>query len=173
IHRFLIHNVLARRGFTPPDLIFPVSPAILRERHSYDAALESFSRPLFDYLDWYLTIEGDLVVKNDASDLYRYFDATLLAEYLYDRVADTVQRDLKEELDFVTVYDRALSAVSNVIDMPDRRASLFVRLCLQTVGRLSKSKRHLFAELTDDEVAALETAIRSVVQEKGAEAESP
>lgn len=165
IHRFLIHHALGRRGVTPPDLIFPVSAAILRERHSYDLALESFSRPLFDYLDWQLTPDGDLLVKNDVTDLYRYFDATIFAEYLYDRVADTIERDLKEELDFVSVYDRAFAAVTNIIDMPDRRASLFVRLCMQNGGRLSYTKRGQFSELSDDEIRHLEAAVRNAIQE--------
>ena len=31
IHRFLIHHVLSRRGYSPPGVIFPVSAAILRD----------------------------------------------------------------------------------------------------------------------------------------------
>lgn len=164
IHRFLIHHVLARRGFSPPGLIFPISAAILRDRHSYDKALESFSQPLFDYIDWRFTPDEEIVVTNDTGELYRYFDATLLAEYLHDRVADTVHHDLKEELDFVTVYDRALDAVRDIIDMPDRRASLFVRLCLQNGGRLSRAKRDSFAELSDEEIGKLEAAVRYAMQ---------
>jgi hypothetical protein len=77
----------------------------------------------------------------DTGDLYRYFDATTFAEYLYDRVADTVRRDLKEELGFVSVFDRALAEVREIVDMPDRHASFFVRLCMQNGGRLSAAKR--------------------------------
>jgi hypothetical protein len=44
--------------------------------------------------------------------------------------------------------------------MPDRRASLFVRLCLHNGGRLSRSKRPEFAELSDAEIDTLEAAIR-------------
>ena len=168
MHRFLIHNVLARREFSPPDMIFPVSAAILRQRHSYDEALETFSRPLFEYLDWRFSADGEIVVANDVTDLYRYFDATQLAEYLYNRVADTVGHDLKEELDFVSVYDRALAAVIDIIDMPDRRASLFVRLCMQNGGRLARSRREQFSELSDEEIRSLETAIKGVTQETAA-----
>ena len=83
-------------------------------------------------------------VENDTADLYRYFDATAQAEYLYDRVVDTVRQDLKEELGFVAVFDLALSGVRNIVDMPDRRASLFVRLCLQNGGRLAGGRRTTF-----------------------------
>ena len=43
--------------------------------------------------------------------------------------------------------------------MPDRRAALFVRLCMQHGGRLSATKRRLFAELDDVEVAAMQASI--------------
>ena len=87
IHRFLMHSILAKRGYTPPGVIFPLSAAILRDQRSYDEALESFSRPLFDFIDWRWTPERKIVVRNDTDRLYRYFDATAFAEYLFDRVA--------------------------------------------------------------------------------------
>ncbi len=31
IHRFLIHNILARHGFTPAGIIFPVSASMLKK----------------------------------------------------------------------------------------------------------------------------------------------
>ena len=164
IHRFLIHHVLAKRGYSPPGVIFPVSAAILRDRSSYDAVLETFSRPLFEYIRRHWTAEREIVVDNETADLYRYFDATGFAEYLYDRVADTVRRDLKEELDFVAIFDRAFEAARATVDMPDRRASLFVSLCMQNQGRLSATKRRNFPELDDAEIAAMETAVRNAMQ---------
>ena len=32
IHRFLMHHVLAKRGYSPDGVIFPISAAILRDR---------------------------------------------------------------------------------------------------------------------------------------------
>jgi hypothetical protein len=48
-----------------------------------------------------------------------------------------------------------------VVDLPNRHADLFVRLCLQNEGALSKSKRKLmeYASLTDDEIGRLEAAV--------------
>lgn len=40
-------------------------------------------------------------------------------------------------------------AVCEILDMPDRRASLFVRMGLQNDDRLVSSRRATFAELTD------------------------
>lgn len=164
LHRFLIHHVLAKRGFSPPGLIFPVSAAILRDQRRYDQALETFSQPLFDHTEWRFTGDQEIVVLNETANLYRYFDATPLAEYLYERVADTIRVDLREELDFVETYDRALAGVRAVVDMPDRRASLFARLCLQNNGRLSRSKRAQFGELSDEEVTRMEAAVQRAME---------
>ncbi len=164
IHRFLVHHVLARRGFSPPGAIFPISASILRDRRSYDTALESFSKPRLSLMEWHFTPDGRLRASSHSTDLYRYFDATRLAEYLYDRVADTLDRDLKEELDFVAVYDRALAAVREIVDMPDRRASLFVRLCMQNHGRLSNATRAEFRELSDEEIGRLEAAVQATME---------
>ncbi|MCL8380865.1 Fic family protein [Xanthobacter aminoxidans] len=160
IHRFLIHHVLSRTGFTPGGVIFPVSAAIVRDQRGYDEVLESFSQPLLAFTDWGWTAEREIIVRNDTASLFRYFDATRFAEYLYDRVIDTVRIDLKEELGFLAVFDRALEAVRDIVDMPDRRASLLIRLMLQNGGRLSQAKRRQFDELSDAEIAAMEIALQ-------------
>lgn len=164
IHRFLLHHVLAKRGYSPAGVIFPISAAILRNRHSYDEVLETFSRPLFEFIQWRWTAQQEIVVDNETADLYRYFDATAFVEYLHDRVADTVHHDLKEELDFIDIFDRAVNAVREIVDMPDRRTTLFVRLAMQNHGRVSTAKRPQFDELSDAEVAALETAIQRAME---------
>ena len=173
LHRFLIHAILARQNFSPADIVFPVSAAILRDRRSYDEALEAFSGPLSPFVLWSWTSEQELVVKNDTDDLYRYFDATAQAEYLYDRVVDTVRKDLKEELGFVAVFDMALTGVRNIVDMPDRRASLFVRLCLQNGGRLASGRRTTFPELTDAEIAAMEAAVQAAITAETGQSDEP
>jgi hypothetical protein len=164
-----MHHVLAKRGYSPPRVIFPVSAAILRDRRRYDDTLATFSRPIAEFIQWRWTADRQIVVDNDTGDLYRYFDATIFAEYLYGRVADTVRLDLREELGFVAVFDHALAEVRDLVDMPDRRASLFVRLCMQNGGRLSAAKRELFAELTDHEITALEAAVQTAMRTEGRE----
>ena len=59
------------------------------------------------------------------------------------------------------MFDRALTQVRNTVDMPDRRASVLVKLIMQNRGVLSKTKREKeFPELTDDESRAIETGMR-------------
>jgi len=164
VHRFLIHSVLARKEFSPRDVILPVSIAIVRDMPSYDAALETFSKPLLSLIDWRLTEASQLIVDGETADHYRYFDATSLAEYLYDRVAETVRADLPQELEFLGAFDRAYVAVRDIVDMPNQRLSLFVRLVMSNGGQLSKAKRKLFPELSEDEIPAMEQAVREAQQ---------
>src|SRR5680860_135769 len=99
LHRFLVHHVLARRGYGPKDVILPVSASILRDRRGYDAALEAFSRSIAQNIDWTLGPNNDLSVTNQTSYLYRTFDATLVVEYTFGRLRDAIDIDLVEELE--------------------------------------------------------------------------
>jgi hypothetical protein len=49
--------------------------------------------------------------------------------------------------------------------MPNRRASLLVRLILQNKGKLSKGKRAAFSEITDQEIDRIEKAVWGAWQE--------
>jgi hypothetical protein len=171
IHRFLLHQVLSREGFTPHEVLFPVSAAIVRDQKSYDAALESFSGPTMNLIDWEMNNSQQIVVKNDTSALYRYFDATELVEYLYAKISETIRIDFREELDFMAIYDKAYKAVREVIDMPDRRASMFVNFYMQNNGSISKRKRAAFAELSDEDIRDLEAAIRFALDHDASEEE--
>jgi hypothetical protein len=71
-----------------------------------------------------------------------------------------VRRDLKEEVLFVEVFDRAMQGVMDRIDMPNRKAAQLVRLVMQN-NRIGKEKRlKLFSELSDAEIDDLERIVR-------------
>jgi len=55
-------------------------------------------------------------------------------------------------------------AVRDIVDMPNQRLSLFVRLVMSNGGQLSKAKRKLFPELSEDEIPAMEQAVREAQQ---------
>jgi hypothetical protein len=159
IHRFLIHHVLAKRGFTPAPFVFPVSAAMLKERKRYDECLESYSRQIAPFVEYRIDDKGEMTVLNETAWLYRFPDLTLQTEALYGFIRDTVETELAVELDYLEVFDAARRKMIGVVDMPDRRLDLFIRLCLQGKGRLSASKRPLFSELSDDELARLQTLV--------------
>jgi hypothetical protein len=162
IHRFLIHNILARRGFTPPGIIFPVSAAMLKHMGDYDASLDAFSRPLMPLVDYALDDEGRMTVRNDTAHWYRHIEMTAQAEALFRFVERTIEAELAEELAFLSNYDRTKKAIQEIVDMPDRRIDLFIRACVQNHGRLSARKRAAhFASLTDEEVGRMEQAVQA------------
>jgi len=167
IHRFLIHNVLARRGFTPQGIMFPVSASLLKNRTAYDASLEAFSRPLMALVEYSLDEEGLLTVQNDTARWYRYIDLTPQAEALFRFIEQTIDTELVEELAFLANYDETKGAIQEIVDLPDRQIDLFIRFCLQNNGLLSPRKRAShFDSLSEDEIARLEQAIQSAFGSK-------
>jgi hypothetical protein len=161
LHRWLIHHVLAVANYNPPSLVFPISAVILRRLHEYRQVLESYSRPLLPCIEWRATERGNVEVLNDTADYYRFFDATAHAEFLYRCVAETIERDLPDEVRFLESYDRFGAGVHRVVDMPARTVQLLHRFLSRNDGRLSKRARTgEFAALTEDDVARLERLYR-------------
>ncbi len=159
LHRWLIHYVLSRAGFTPPGLVFPISVVMLNRRGEYDTALERFSRPLNALIDFEENEDGSLIVNGETALHYRYFDCTVMAEALYRWTEETVRTELKSELDFLVRYRATRTAMDEVVDMPEKEASLFVKLVVDNGGTLSKAKRSLFAELDEALVGQLEAVV--------------
>jgi len=157
LHRYLIHHVLAQRGFNPPGLAFPVSAAIRDRIDDYRAALEDYSRRLLPLVQWEPTEHGNVRVLNDTGDFYRYFDATPQTEFLYGSVQRTIELDLPQEAEFLKRYDTFRNDLNLIVDMPDRLSDLLFRFLNQNAGTLSRRRREReFAALADDEVARIE-----------------
>jgi hypothetical protein len=164
LHRYLIHHVLARRGFNPPGIVFPVSAAILSRIDQYRRVLESYSARLLPVIPWRPTDRGNVEVTADTADFYRFFDATPHAEFLYACVEQTIEQDLPREADFLRRYDAFRAAVGALVDMPDRTVDLLFRMLHQDGGRLSKRAReHEFAGLTDVETRRIEEIYRTTI----------
>lgn len=161
LHRFLIHQILSRSGFTPNGLILPVSAHMLTHMRDYDECLESFSRQIMRAVDYHMDDDGRISVQNDLQDAYRYFDATRFAEYLFESVEQTIHFDFRSELQFLEGYKLAREAVQKVVDLPDKQMDLLFQLCRQNNGSLSKTKRKQFSMLSDREVAVVEEAVRT------------
>ncbi|MDF7673489.1 Fic family protein [Acetobacteraceae bacterium ESL0709] len=163
-HRYLIHAILARLGFGPQNFIFPISSSIVRDRRGYEERLESFSQPIMHYIDREWGKKQTISVKNDTKPLYQYFDATVFAEYLFSKMEDTIKTDLHNEINFLVTFEKAIRAIGEIVDMPDKRAALLAKCLLGNEGVLSKRKREEhFSELTDGEIAAIEKRFQSAL----------
>jgi Fic family protein len=157
LHRWLIHHVLARGGFNPPGVVFPISAVILRRIDEYRRVLQLYSKPLLNLIDWEPTLDGNIKVQNDTADYYRYFDATRHAEFLYDCIAETVEHDLPAEVKYLEAYDSFVGSIEKLVDMPKNKSDLLWRFLQQNDGKLSaRARSKEFAQLTDEEVAHIE-----------------
>lgn len=162
IHRFLIHNIFSIQGMIPKGLMFPVSAVMLKNPAHYDNSLETFSRPLMQFINYSLDDEGQMTVFNETAFLFRYMDMTAQAEALYDFVNMTIENELVEELNFLANYDFTKKAIQNIIDMQDRLIDLFIKFSLQNNGNISAKKRETYFDfLTDEELSKMEQIVRN------------
>jgi hypothetical protein len=157
IHRYLIHHLLAQRGFNPPGVVFPVSAAILEQIDEYQSILEDYSERLLPVIDWEPTDDGNVRVLNDTGDFYRFFDATPHAEFLYACVRKTIEEDLPSEADFLRRYDLFRDMINRIVDMPDATISRLFHFLRLNEGRLSKRARaREFNAFSDEEAKRVE-----------------
>jgi hypothetical protein len=161
LHRCLIHHVLAERKFTPPGMVFPVSSVMLDRIDDYRVTLQNHSGPLMDFIEWRPTADRNVEVLNDTADLYRFFDCTEAAEFLYACVEHTVEHDLPEEINHLRRHDEAQRRIMETVEMPDRLAQNLILFLRQNNGVLAKQRREKeFEALSDGEVAAIEAIYR-------------
>jgi hypothetical protein len=157
VHRWLIHHILARRGFNPVGINFPVSAVFLERIDAYRATLEHFSRPRLSLTRWETTPELNVRVTNDTNDLFQFFDATNQTEFLSACVLETVRNTLPREVEFLRSYDVAKGRIQAFLEMPESQFDLMLGFLRQNGGRFSRRAREKeFAALTDEEVLAIE-----------------
>jgi len=150
-------------GFADGNIVFPVSSAILEKVNDYAKVLEEFSHPMLELIEWKTTSDNNVKVVNETIDLYRYFDATKMAEFLYDCVEKTIYEIIPSEVEYLYKYDEFKHAVDQQFDMPHKMIALLVKFLEHGKGRLSKRSRDKeFSQLTEDEVKNIETLYTDV-----------
>lgn len=161
LHRYLMHHVLAERGYTPPGMIFPVSSVLLERQEEYGARLRGYTGPLLPFIEWVPTAEKNVRVVNETADLYRFGDFTELTEFLYACVVQTIRHDLPNEIYHLARFDQAKGRIQDFLEMPDAMISSLVNFILQNGGTLSRKRRgREFEKMTDEEVESAETVVR-------------
>tara|TARA_Y100000991_G_C21852984_1_gene297496 strand:- start:239 stop:703 length:465 start_codon:yes stop_codon:yes gene_type:complete len=150
-------------GYTKRGMIFPISSAILERIDDYQDILEHFSSPRVDLIEWEETQDHNIEILNETIDLYRYFDLTRQAEFLYTCVEETIERIIPEELDYLEKYDRMTNLINARVTLPDTKVDLLIKLLNQNEGKLSKKRREKeFAELTDAEILEIEDSFQII-----------
>jgi Fic family protein len=157
IHRYIVHHLLSKMNFTPQGIIFPVSAAILERIDDYRKVLESFSHPLLDFIEWKKTSDNNIEVLNSTIDFYRYFDATQMAEFLFECVDYTISKVIPQEVDYIQKFDAMRTWLDDEFQMPDKTIALLVRFLEQGNGKLSKrAKEKELPPFTEKEIEDIE-----------------
>jgi Fic family protein len=163
LHRYLIHHILTTMKFTPQGIIFPVSAAILERISDYRKVLEYYSHPILDFIQWKKTPENNVEVLNDTLDYYRYFDATVQTEFLFECVDYTLSTIIPDEVAYLQKYDAMKVWLDDRFQMPDKTIALLIRFLAQNNGRLSqRAKEKEFATITVKETENIEEAYKEI-----------
>ena len=164
IHRFLIHDMLTRDGLAEQGLIIPVSAHMLQNISEYDRALESYSKPLMERVQFTILESGDLTIDNpdDVRSYFRYPDLTVQSEYLVKTIFSTIQEDLFEELYFLQRYDELRMELQQLIDMPDKRLGNVIIYLHQNKGIFPNRRKKQFEEITEEEFEAIEKIYKEI-----------
>lgn len=163
LHRYIIHHILIRMGYTRRGMIFPVSAAILNRMDEYQSTLESYASQRIDLVAWEPTTDHNVKILNDTIDLYRYYDLTAQAEFLYRCVAETIEKIIPAELDYLEKYDRMANYINSYFSLPNTKVDLLIKFLNQNKGKLSRNKREKeFDDFTDEEVLAIEESFRVI-----------
>lgn len=163
IHRFIVHDTLARMNYTEQGMIFPVSSSILSHIRDYQKALSSYSAPILEFIEWETSSDKNVKVINETKDFYRYFDATKQAEFLYECVKDTIENIIPEEVGYLRKYDEFKRCLDEVYEMPDNMVSLLITFLEQGNGKLSKRAiSNEFSMLNDVEVENIQNEFKRI-----------
>jgi hypothetical protein len=165
IHRYLIHHVLLRKGYVPKGIIFPVSAIMLERLDLYRMVLENYSHSNLDIIEWKHASDNNVKILNDTIDLYRYYDATRQAEFLYDCVWQTIEKTIPDEVAYLEKYDLMKTFLDDHFEMPDRTVDLLIRFLEQGNGHLSERARNKeFQALNENEIVTIEDKYQGIFQ---------
>jgi len=174
IHRYMIHHILTRMGYTKRGMIFPVSAAILNRIDEYQSILELYSSQRIDLIEWEPTADHNVKILSDTIDIYRYYDLTIQVEFLYECIEETIEQIIPDELDYLEKYDRITQYINSYLSLPDTKVDLLIKFLDQNNGKLPKNKRQKeFNDLTDEETSSIEEFFQSIFEINDKENESP
>ena len=168
IHRFLIHDMLIRDGVVGNDVIIPVSAHMVNNIRDYDYALETYSKPLMQRIQFTNDNKGAVTVTNleEVQAYFKYPDLTIQTAFLFQTIQESIRQDLSEELLFLEKYDELKKEILQFIDMPDKRINDIIVLIHQNKGIFPARRKKQFSEITEDEFREIERMYKEVFSNK-------
>jgi len=103
------------------------------------------------------SFKGNVRVKNDNVNLFRYFAATAQAVFLYTCVQETIEHALPDKVVYLQVYGRFSQVTQAILAMPNQKIDSLRHFLKRAIGHLSKHARMKeFAILTDAKTTRIE-----------------
>jgi Fic family protein len=164
LSRFLFHYALCQSGRLRHGLLLPVSVAMKRNKAAYLEALQRYSRPMRRRWEvrWLDDETYDFHFRGDAS-LYRYWDATAVVEFSLDMAHQALEKDLREETEFLHSFDHVYRQIDQHFDVRGNVLTALVISALQNNGKVSKNRRNQFQLRVPSPVFdAIEAAVRGL-----------
>lgn len=145
LSRFLFHYALCQSDRLANGLLLPVSVAMKRNEAAYLNALQSFSTPMRRHWEvrWLDDECYDFRFQGDES-LYRYWDATQVVEFSLDMARQALEKDLREETEYLDRFDRVYRQIDEGFDVRGNALTTLVIAALQNNGKVSKTRRKQF-----------------------------
>ena len=161
-HRFVFHNILAQRAYLPSNLAFPLSAWLLHNRRAYIGSMTRTSEHILDRAQLRWLPDARLEVVNDIAPHFRYLDLTDKAVSLHRFIRATVREEMEPNINFLIKFDDAVHRIDNIVNWPYPQTRLFIKLCVQNQGRLSRRKRELpaFRDVPATMLGQLEACVR-------------
>lgn len=163
LHRFLLHHILRQSGFTPAGVVLPLSARMLRKLDKYSELLKSYSRPRTELINYVLDSDSGTILVQSPQPfwLYAYFDATELCEFVMECCKLCVEEDLLSEVVYLRAHDQTVKELEIWLDIRQSRLNTLIDVIVQGNGVLSKRKRHLASELTDEQLDKVESTVNA------------
>ena len=165
LSRFLFHQALCQSDRLEHGMLLPVSVAMRRHEDQYLAALQSFSKPArtFWRVSWIDENSMDFEFNGNPA-IYRFWDATECVEFSFQMAAQALDKDLRQETEFLRHYDALYRVINEEFDVRNSDLVTLVLACLQHDGILSKRRRKQFADRVPESVFdALERHARTLL----------
>ena len=89
---------------------------------------------------------------NSDESLYRYWNATACVEFGLEMAEQALEKDLKEEAEFLARYDLIYRAIDSRYDVRGKDLNVLVLSCMEQNGKLSINRRKKFAATVPVEV---------------------
>lgn len=167
IHRFLLNDILRRDGITQEPMILPISVVITKNAQhkiQYHQILNHFSQDIMHCLHGLYSFDKQSIKYTDgilsnfkfndyeqAEPIWRYPNLTQHVIYIADLLEKTIQ-EMREEALYLQRYDRAVSALKEIIDMPDHYAERIIRSIRENHGKLSNKLAKEYEFLQQDDL---------------------